>query len=124
MIQIGTKLNVADNTGAKIVECFKLLGATKVRFGRIGDVIIGSVKDATATAIAPMHSIVHTVIVRQKKEMRRKDGSYIRFDDNACVILEDKTSKKIKGSRIFGPIARELKERGFAKIASLAPEVV
>ncbi len=121
MIQVGTRLKVADNTGAKIVECIKVLGGTKRRFARIGDIITASVKIAEPRGLVKKKDIVRCVIVRQRKEFRRKDGSYIKFDDNAAVILE---GVEPKGTRIFGPVARELKERGFTKIVSLAPEAL
>jgi len=122
MIQPGTILNVADNSGAKIVKCFTVLGGTKKRYAQIGDVIVGSVKKAEPRREVKTHDVVRAVIVRQKKFFRRKDGSYIRFDDNACCILSDKKSPK--GNRILGPIPRELKEKGFDKIVTLASEVV
>lgn len=121
MIQQGTRLKVADNTGAKIVECIKVLGGTKRRFARIGDIITVSVKVAEPRGMVKKKEIVKAIIVRQRKEFRRKDGSYIKFDDNAVVILE---GVEPKGTRIFGPIARELKEKRFTKIVSLAPEVL
>ncbi len=120
MIQAETKLKVADNTGAKIVECFKVLGGTRRRYARIGDIIVASVKVAEPRGTVKKKAVVRAVIVRQRKPLRRKDGSYIRFDDNAVVIMEGTDPK---GTRIFGPIAREVRERGFAKIVSLAPEV-
>lgn len=121
MIQSYTKLNVADNTGAKIIQCFKVLGGTKRRYAEIGDIIVAAVKEAEPRRIVKTHEVVKAVIVRQRKPYRRKDGSYIRFDDNAAVILE---GKEPKGGRIFGPIPREIKEEGFDKIASLALEVL
>ncbi len=120
MIQAETKLKVADNTGAKIIECFKVPGGTRRRYARIGDVIIASVKLAEPRGMIKKKAIVKAVIVRQKKPFRRKDGSYISFSDNAAVIVE---GTEPKGTRIFGPIAREIRERGYTKIASLAPEV-
>jgi len=122
MIQPGTKLKVADNTGAKMVQCFNILGGTRKRYARIGDIIVGSVKEAEPRREVKTHSIVKAVIVRQRKEFRRKDGSYIRFDDNACCILDDK--KNPKGNRILGPIPRELRDKGFEKIITLAKDVV
>lgn len=122
MIQQGTKLNIADNTGAKIVKCIKILGGSKRRFGQIGDIIVASVKVAEPHGLVKKKEVVRCVIVRQKKPYRRPDGSYIKFDDNAAVIIEEKLEPK--GTRIFGPVARELKEKGFAKIISLAPEVL
>lgn len=121
MIQSGTRLKVADNTGAKIVECIKVLGGTKRRFARIGDIITVSVKIVEPRGMIKKKEIVKAIIVRQRKEFRRKDGSYIKFDDNAVVILE---GVEPKGTRIFGPVAREIKEKGFTKIVSLAPEVL
>lgn len=121
MIQAESKLNVADNSGAKVIKCFKVLGGTRRKFAQIGDIIVASVKSAEPRGIVKKGDKVRAVIVRQKKEFRRKDGSYIRFDENAAVILE---AKEPKGTRIFGPIAREIRDRGYAKIASLAPEVL
>lgn len=121
MIQAETRLKVADNTGAKVIECFKVLGGTRRRFAGIGDVVVASVKSAEPRGMVKKGDKVRAVIVRQKKEFRRKDGSYIRFDENAAVILE---GKEPKGTRIFGPIARELRDCGYGKIVSLAPEVL
>jgi len=123
MIQPRTMLRVADNTGAKVIQCIKVLGGTKRRYAQIGDIIVGVVKEAEPRKAVKKHDIVRVVIVRQKKAFRRPDGTYIRFDDNACVILEGKT-KNPKGGRILGPVAHELKERGFEKIAALAEELV
>ena len=123
MIQPRTMLKVADNTGAKILQCFKVLGSTRRRYAFLGDVIVGTVKVAEPRKLVKKHDVVRAVIVRQKKELKRLDGSYIRFDDNACVILEAKT-KEPKGGRILGPIAKEVKEKGFDKIANLAEELV
>jgi len=123
MIQERTMLKVADNTGAKIVQCFRVLGGTRRRYARIGDIIVGAVKEAEPRRLVKKHDIVRGVIVRQKKSYRRLDKSYIRFDDNAIVILEGKT-KNPKGGRVLGPIPRELKEKGFEKIAGLAEELV
>ena len=123
MIQEQTMLKVADNTGAKVVQCFRVLGGTRKRYAQIGDIIVGSVKQAEPRRLVKKHDIVRTVVVRQKQPLRRKDGSYIRFDENACVILEGKT-KEPKGGRILGPIAREIREKGFEKIAALASELV
>jgi len=123
MIQLRTMLNVADNTGAKVLQCINVLIGSRHKFGQIGDIIVGVVKDAEPRKIIKKHEVVRAVIVRQKKAYRRPDGSYIRFDDNACVILEAKT-KDPKGGRISGPIPREIKEKGFEKIASLAEEIV
>jgi len=121
MIQKGTKLKVADNTGAKIVQCITVLGGTKRRYAEIGDIIVASVKEAEPRKSVKKKDVVRCVIIRQRKAFRRKDGSYIRFDDNACVILEGTNPK---GTRIFGPVPRELKEKGFDKIVTLAPEVL
>ena len=120
MIQAETKLKVADNTGAKVIECFKVLGGTKRRYAQIGDIITASVKESEPRGSIKKKAVVKAVIVRQKKALRRKDGSYIRFDDNAAVIVD---GKEPKGTRVFGPIAREIRDRGFLKIVSLAPEV-
>lgn len=122
MIQPQTNLRVADNTGAKIIECFHVSGGTKRRYAQIGDIIVASVKEAEPRRPVKKHDIVKAVIVRQKRAYRRADGSYIRFDENAAVILEK--DKEPKGGRIFGPIPRELREKGFTKITTLAPEVV
>ncbi|OGZ33823.1 MAG: 50S ribosomal protein L14 [Candidatus Portnoybacteria bacterium RIFCSPLOWO2_12_FULL_39_9] len=121
MIQAGTNLKVADNSGAKMIRCFKVLGATRRRYAQIGDIVVASVKEAEPRKAVKKGDIVKAVIARQKKAFRRFDGSYIRFDDNAAIILEGKNPK---GGRIFGPVPRELKERGFDKIVSLAPEVL
>lgn len=122
MIQQETKLNVADNTGAKLVECIKVLGGSRRRYARIGDVIVVAVKDANPKGIVRKKAVERAVIVRQVKELFRKDGSSIRFDDNAVVIVDKEGQPK--GTRVFGPVARELRERGFQKIISLAPEVL
>ncbi len=122
MIQPQTILKVADNTGAKIVQCFKVLGGSKRRYARLGDVIVAAVKKAEPRRQVKTHEIVKAVIVRQRSPFRRKDGSYIRFSENACVIIND--SKLPKGNRILGPIPRELKEKGYEKITTLAKEVV
>ena len=123
MIQPRTLLKVTDNTGAKILMCFQILGGTRHRYAQIGDVIVGVVKKAEPRKIVKKHEVVRAVIIRQKKALKRADGSYIRFDDNACVILEAKT-REPKGGRIFGPVAKELKDKGFDKIAALAEESV
>ena len=123
MIQVGTMINSADNTGAKKFQCINVLGASVKRYARIGDVVTLVIKDAQPYSMVKKSDIVHGVIVRQKKEKRRPDGSYIRFDENAAVIVDKKT-KEPKGTRIFGPIARELRGRGYTKIISLAPEVL
>lgn len=116
-------LKVADNTGAKTLQCFRVLGGSKRRYGQLGDVIVGTVKEAEPRRMVKKHDVVRAVLIRQKKPYRRVDGSYISFDDNAVVILEEKT-KNPKGGRIFGPVARELKEKGFDKVAALAEELV
>lgn len=121
MIQSESKLKVADNTGAKVIECFKVLGGSRRRYAYIGDVIVASVKSAEPRGMVKKGDKVKAVIVRQRRSLKRKDGSYIRFDQNAAVIVD---GMEPKGSRIFGPVAREVKERGFNKIASLAPEVL
>ena len=121
MIQAESRLQVADNTGAKIIECFKVLGGTRKRYASIGDIIVASVKVAEPRGTVKKGDKVKAVIVRQTKAYRRKDNSYIRFDENAAVIVEGTDPK---GTRIFGPVARELREKGFAKIVSLAPEVL
>jgi large subunit ribosomal protein L14 len=121
MIQVGTNLKVADNTGAKLIRVIRVLGGTRRRYAQIGDIIVASVKLAEPRKIVKKKEIVKAVIVRQRKAYRRKDGSYIRFDDNAVVIL---AGEEPKGNRIFGPVPRELKDRGFAKIISLAVEVI
>lgn len=122
MIQPKTMLKVADNTGAKVIQCFRVLGGSKRRYARIGDIIVATVKIADPRHIVKTHDIVRALVVRQKTPFKRADGSYIRFDDNAAVILE--TGKEPKGGRIFGPIPRELKEKGFTTIANLATEIV
>ncbi|HIP50176.1 MAG TPA: 50S ribosomal protein L14 [Candidatus Pacebacteria bacterium] len=123
MIQAETWLKVADNSGAKDIECFKVPGGSKRRYASIGDIIVASVKNAEPRGNIKAGDVVKAVVVRQKKAVRRKDGSYISFDENAAVII-DPDSKEPKGSRIFGPIARELREKGYNKIVSLAPEVL
>lgn len=123
MIQQETRLKVADNTGAQELLCIRVLGGSKRRYGTVGDSIVATVKSATPTASVKKGEIVRAVIVRVAKEYRRADGSYIRFDDNAAVIL-DNTGVNPRGTRIFGPVARELREKGFMRIVSLAPEVL
>lgn len=123
MVQPRTMLKVIDNTGAKIIQCFNVLGGTRKRSAQIGDIIVAVVKEAEPRRIVKKHEIVRAVIVRQKKNFRRADGTYIRFDENAAVILEAKT-KEPKGGRITGPLPREIKEKGFDKIASLATEII
>ncbi|MFA5248053.1 MAG: 50S ribosomal protein L14 [Patescibacteria group bacterium] len=122
MILVGTKLKVADNTGAKIAECIQVKGGYRKRYGHVGDVIVAAVKEAIPHAPIKKSDVIKAVIVRTRKEIRRTDGTYLRFDENACVVIDDKGEPK--GTRIFGPVAREIKKRGYAKIASLAPEVL
>lgn len=122
MIQAQTRLRIADNTGAKEVMCIKVLGGSKRRYANVGDVITASVKDATPGGVVKKGEIVTCVIVRTKKGTRRPDGSYIKFDENAAVLIKE--DKNPRGTRIFGPIARELRDRGYMKILSLAPEVL
>ncbi len=123
MIQHRSMLKVADNSGAKRLMCIRVLGGYKKRYAQIGDIITCTVKDAAPRGTVKKSEVVHAVIVRQRKEKRRPDGTYIRFDENAAVII-DKKNGEPKGTRIFGPIARELRAKGFQKIISLAPEVV
>jgi len=123
MIQHETRLKIADNTGAREILVIHVMGGSRRRYGRIGDIVVGTVKVATPQGIVKKSEIVKAVIVRCSKEWRRDDGSSIRFDDNAAVIL-DTDGKNPKGTRIFGPVARELREKGFMKIVSLAPEVL
>ncbi len=123
MIQHRSMLKVADNTGAKKLQCLRVNGGFQKRFAIIGDIITCSVKEAAPRGSAKKGEVVHAVIVRQRKEMRRKDGTYIRFDENAAVIIDTK-NKEPKGTRIFGPVAREIRGKGFQKIISLAPEVL
>jgi large subunit ribosomal protein L14 len=122
MIQQETMLVVADNSGAKAAKCFRVLGGTRRRYARIGDVVVCAVKVAIPGGEVKKGDVVKAVVVRTTKEQRRKDGTYIRFDENAVVIINDK--KEPRGTRVFGPVARELREKGFMKIVSLAPEVV
>ncbi|NOK61006.1 MAG: 50S ribosomal protein L14 [Chloroflexi bacterium AL-W] len=123
MIQQQTRLKVADNTGAKEIMCIRVLGGSRVRYGRVGDVIIASVKEAAPGGSVKKGDVVRAVIVRTAKEYGRSDGSHIRFDDNAAVILTGKENNP-RGTRIFGPVARELREKAFMRIVSLAPEVL
>ncbi|MDD2412645.1 MAG: 50S ribosomal protein L14 [Bacteroidales bacterium] len=122
MVQQESRLKVADNSGAKEVLCIRVLGGTKKRYASIGDKIIVTVKDAIPAGNIKKGTVTKAVVVRTKKEIRRADGSYIRFDDNACVLLT--ATEEIRGTRIFGPVARELREKQFMKIISLAPEVL
>ncbi|MFA5000163.1 MAG: 50S ribosomal protein L14 [Patescibacteria group bacterium] len=124
MIQVQTYLKVADNSGGKEVQCIRVLGGYRRRYGHVGNIIIAAVKSATPHAAVKKGDVVKAVIVRTKKEIRRADGSYLRFDDNACVLINDAEKKEPRGTRIFGPIAREVRRAGFVKIASLAPEVL
>jgi large subunit ribosomal protein L14 len=123
MIQQESRLKVADNSGARELLVIQVLGGSRRKYGSIGDVVVATVKSATPQGAVKKSEIVRAVVVRVSKEWRREDGSYIRFDDNAAVIL-DTDGKNPKGSRIFGPVARELREKGFMKIVSLAPEVL
>lgn len=124
MIQQQTRLKVADNTGAKEIMCIRVLGGSKRKFGNIGDVIVASVKSATPGGVVKKGEVIRAVIVRTKQGARRADGSYIKFDENAAVVIKD--DKQPRGTRVFGPIARELREKDkeFNKILSLAPEVL
>ncbi len=122
MIQSYTRLKVADNTGARRIMCINVLGGTRRRYARVGDVIVATVKQSIPGAAVKRGDVIRAVIVRTAKPYRRPDGSYIRFDENAAVILTDKNNPK--GTRIFGPVARELREKNFMKIVSLAPEVI
>jgi len=122
MIQAESKVKIADNTGAKEVKCIKVLGGSKRRYARIGDIFVATVKVANPGGVVKKSEIVKAVLVRSKKHCRRSDGSYIRFDDNAAVIIDDANNPK--GTRIFGPVARELREKNFMKILSLSPEVI
>ena len=122
MIQVQTILNIADNSGARKAMCIKVLGGTRRKYARVGDIIVVAVKNATSGGKVKKGNVEKAVIVRTSKEIRRQDGSYIRFEDNAAVVIDDRFEPK--GTRIFGPVARELREHGFAKIVSLAPEVI
>jgi large subunit ribosomal protein L14 len=122
MVQQQTRLKVADNTGAKEIMCIRVMGGSRVRYGFVGDIIVASVKDATPGGAVKKGEVVRAVIVRTAKEYARADGSHISFDDNAAVIIGKENNPR--GTRIFGPVARELRERGFMKIISLAPEVL
>lgn len=123
MIQQESELEVADNSGAKVVKCIKVLGGSKRRYASVGDVIVASVKEAIPNSPVKKGSVVKVLIVRTKKAIRRKDGSYLKFYTNSSVIIDEKT-KSPKGTRIFGPVAREIREKGFMKVVSLAPEVI
>jgi large subunit ribosomal protein L14 len=123
MIQATTRLKVADNTGAREIMCIRVIGGSNRKVGSVGDIIIASVKSAIPTSAVKKGEVVRAVIVRTSKEYGRADGSYIRFDENAAVILETETNNP-RGTRIFGPVARELRDKGFMKIVSLSPEVL
>lgn len=122
MIQLRTVLNVADNSGAKKILCIQVKGGSFRKVGSVGDIIVASVKEAVPNSNVSKGDVIRAVIVRTKKEVRRKDGSYVRFDDNAAVLID--TNGDPKGTRIFGPVARELREKRYMRIVSLAPEVV
>ncbi len=122
MIQLQTRMDVADNTGAKVAYCIKVLGGSKRRYAGVGDIIVVSIKDAEPGGIVKKGEVCKAVVVRTKKAIRRKDGSYLKFDHNAVVIIDEQQNPK--GTRIFGPIARELRDKNFMKIVSLAPEVI
>ena len=122
MIQQESRVKVTDNSGAKEILCIRVLGGTGKRYASIGDQIVGSVKHATPQGGVKKGQVVKAVMVRVKKEIRRKDGSYIRFDDNACVLIDE--NGQMKGTRVFGPVARELRDNDFMKVVSLAPEVL
>lgn len=123
MIQAQTIVKIADNTGGKIGKVFKILGGSKKRYAKIGDMVVLSVQTAEPRKLVKKKDVVHAIVVRQKKPFRRSDGSYIRFDENA-VVLVDKEKKEPRGGRVFGPIPREISELGFQKISGMAPEVV
>jgi large subunit ribosomal protein L14 len=122
MLQQESQLTVADNSGAKRVKCFKVLGGSKRRYAEVGDVIICSVRDAEPESAVKKGEVVRAVIVRTKRYIKRADGSWLRFDTNSCVLIDEKGNPK--GTRIFGPVAREVRDRGYVKISSLAPEVI
>lgn len=122
MLQQETQLTVADNSGAKKVKCFKVLGGSKRRYANVGDIIVCSVRDAEPESTVKKGEVVRAVVVRTKRYIKRNDGSWIRFDTNSCVLIDDKGNPR--GTRIFGPVAREVRERGYVKISSLAPEVI
>lgn len=122
MIQVQTMLHVADNTGARRLMCIRVLGGSLRRYASVGDIIVCSVKEATPGGVVKKGEVIKAVVVRTKKEVRRPDGSYIKFDENAAVVIKDDQSPR--GTRIFGPVARELRDRDFMKIVSLAPEVL
>lgn len=121
MIQPRSMLKVADNSGAKLIQCIKVLGGTRKRYAQIGDIVVGAVKVAEPRKVVKKSDVVKAVIVRQKNAFKRSDGSYIRFDENAVVVLE---GSDMKAGRVFGPIPREIKDKGYSKLTSLAPEVI
>jgi large subunit ribosomal protein L14 len=122
MIQLRSMINIADNSGAKLAQCIKVIGGSKKRYAKLGDVVVVTIKQAQPKGTVKTHAVEKGVVVRTRKETKRKDGSYIRFDENAIVIINK--DGEPKGSRVFGPIARELREKGYQKIISLAPEVL
>ena len=122
MIQIYTRLKVADNTGARVLMCMRVLKGSQPRYGSVGDIFVGTVKSATPNMPVKKGDVVRAVIVRTKQPLRRPDGSTVRFDDNACVLIDHQ--REPRGTRIFGPVARELRDKAFMKIVSLAPEVI
>lgn len=122
MIQLRSMLEIADNTGAKLAQCIKVLGGSRRRYAHLGDIVVVTIKQAAPRGTVKAHSVEKGVVVRIKKEAKRKDGTYIRFDENAIVIINK--DNEPKGTRIFGPVARELREKGYQKIISLAPEVL
>lgn len=122
MIQSVSRLKVADNTGAKEIMCIRVLGGTRRKYARIGDVIIATVKSASPNGVVKKSEVVKAVVVRTRKNYRRKDGTYIKFDENAAVIIDDQNNPR--GTRIFGPVARELRDKNYMKIVSLSPEVI
>jgi len=121
MILPETRLKVADNSGAKLIECFRVLGGTRKRYARLGDIVVASVKSAEPRSMVKKKDVVKAIIVRQRAPYRRSDGSYIRFDDNAAIIVE---GNEMRATRVFGPIAREVRDKGYKKLISLAPEVL
>ena len=122
MVQVQSRLIIADNSGAKEIMCIKVLGGSRKRYGRVGDIIVASVKEAAPDSNIKKGTVINAVVVRTKKEKRREDGTYIKFDDNAAVLV-NKQSEPV-GTRVFGPVARELRGKGFLKIVSMAPEVL
>src|SRR5690625_3283903 len=122
MLQQESQLKVADNTGAKKVKCFKVIGGSKRRYANVGDIIVCSVREAEPEASVKKGDVVKAVVVRTRRYIKRPDGSWLRFDTNSCVIIDDKGNPR--GTRIFGPVAREVRDRGYVKISSLAPEVI